>query len=119
MKSNKSKDSSLINRRNFLKLGAAGTAIGAISIPAKARDSVTQKIDEKTAGNFIKEHEDFPIEVRKDYKRHSTKDIIFTGSLFRLHPEDEEVVNAGQNFAHSNGRCPISPEKAMINWRKP
>jgi reductive dehalogenase len=108
MKTKKTDNPSVINRRNFLKLGAAGTAIGAISIPAKARESIAQKIDEKTAGNIIKEHEEFPIEVRDDYKRHSTKDIIFTGSLFRLHPEDEEVVNAGQHFAHSNGDANIT-----------
>ncbi|MDE5422117.1 reductive dehalogenase [Ancylomarina sp. DW003] len=94
----KAKDPSAINRRNFLKLGAAGAAIGAIAIPAKAKEGLAKKIDEKTGGNSIKTHDEFPAEVRDDYKQHSTRDIIFTGSLLGFHPEDEEVVKAGQMF---------------------
>ncbi|MFA8434662.1 MAG: reductive dehalogenase [Marinifilaceae bacterium] len=90
--------SKALNRRNFLKLGAAGAALGAISLPSKAREAVASKIDEKTAGDFIKTHDDFPHEIRDDYQPHSNKDLIFTGSFWGFHPEDKEIAKAGRAF---------------------
>lgn len=98
MEKKKTNNSSAIDRRNFLKLGAAGAVIGAVTIPAKAKEKVTKEVDKKAAGNFIKEHDDFPIEIRDDYKRHSTRDLVFTGSLLRMHPEDPELIKYGEDF---------------------
>ena len=96
-KTNKSSD---LNRRNFLKLGAAGAALGALTIPAKAKETVAKKIDEKTAGDFIKTHNDFPYEIRDDYKPHSNKDIMFTGSFWKFHKDEADVVNSGEQFQY-------------------
>ncbi|RUT80185.1 reductive dehalogenase [Ancylomarina longa] len=99
MTNKKTDNSNAINRRNFLKLGAAGAAIGAVTLPAKAKESVVKKIDEKTAGNFIKTHDDFPHEVRDDYKPHSNKDIMFTAGWWGTHPEATDVHESAKKFA--------------------
>ncbi|MBI9064969.1 MAG: reductive dehalogenase [Marinilabiliaceae bacterium] len=98
MKKKEVDKSKALDRRNFLKLGAAGAALGAVTLPSKAREAVASKIDEKTAGNFIKTHDDFPHEVRADYKPHSNKDLIFTGAFWGFHPE-EDIVQSGKAFS--------------------
>lgn len=100
MTDKKTNNSNALNRRNFLKLGAAGAALGAIAIPAKAKETITNKIDEKTAGNFIKTHDEFPHEIRDDYKPHSNQDIMFTAGFWGFHPEDEDVANSGKQFSY-------------------
>lgn len=89
------KSQTKLNRRDFFRLSAAGAAIGALTIPAKARETLVDKVDEKVGGNVIKEHDEYPYEVRDDYKPHSNKDIMFTGSFFGFHPE---VYESGQQF---------------------
>jgi len=99
MKKEKQDSSKSINRRNFLKLGAAGAAISAVAIPAKAKETIAQKIDEKTAGNFIRTLDNFPMEIRDDFQPHSNKDLIFTGSFWGFHSEDKELAEAGKKFS--------------------
>jgi len=100
MTKKKSDNSSALNRRNFLKLGVAGAALGALTLPAKAKETVAKKIDEKTAGDLIKTHDDFPHEIRDDYKPHSNKDIMFTGSFWGFHKDEPDVVNSGKQFTN-------------------
>ncbi|PKQ61607.1 hypothetical protein BZG02_15590 [Labilibaculum filiforme] len=100
MNKKNSEGSNAINRRNFLKLGAAGAAIGAVAFPAKAKEEIINKINEKTAGDFIKTHDKFPYEINEDYKPHSNKDIMFTGSFWNFHSEDEDVINSGKEFSY-------------------
>jgi len=84
-----------VNRRNFLKIGAAGAAAGAIAIPGKIRGKMTEKITENV-DDLITIHDDFPAEIRSDYKPHSSKDNMFIGAPY--HPEDLEA-----NRIHNRG----------------
>ena len=77
-----------VNRRNFLKIGAVGATAGAISIPGRVRGKVTEKLTEYM-DDLIAIHDDFPAEIRSDYKPHSSKDNMFIGAPF--HPEDIEA----------------------------
>jgi len=98
MKKKSTEKNNALNRRDSFRLGAAGAAIGAITLPGMAKAKVVKAIDEKTAGDFIKVHDDFPYEVSSDYKPHSNRDLMFTGALNGFHADDEEVVNSGQQF---------------------
>jgi len=118
MTNKKTDNSNAINRRNFLKLGAAGAAIGAVTLPAKAKESVVKKIDRKTAGNFIKIHDDFPYEVRDDYIPHSNKDVIFTGGLWGFHRDDEEVVQSVHKFMNKTFSMEFEEKKGFDQLSK-
>lgn len=98
MSEDKKNKSSQLNRRDFFKLGAAGAAIGAVTIPGTLQAKAAEKIDEVAAGDIIKRHKVFPYEINDNYKPHSNKDIMFTGSFFRTHGDDEDVVKSGQLF---------------------
>ena len=85
-----------VDRRNFLKIGAVGAAAGAISIPGKVRGKMTEKLTENV-DDLITVHDDFPAEIRSDYKPHSTKDNMFIGPPY--HPEDLEAnrIHSGED----------------------
>ena len=90
-----------VDRRNFLKIGAVGAAAGAITIPGKVRGKITEKITENV-DDLITVHDDFPAEIRSDYKPHSSKDNMFIGAPF--HPEDLEAnrIHSGEDEQENN-----------------
>ncbi|TKG93631.1 reductive dehalogenase [Puteibacter caeruleilacunae] len=97
-----SKNNNAINRRNFLKVGVAGAAIGAISIPAKGREKLVEKVNKNVGPNLIKVHDEFPYEINSTFKRHSSMDLLFSGALFGTHPEDTDILNSGHRFIENN-----------------
>lgn len=56
-----------LNRRDFLKIGSAGAAIGALSISAAAKNSASKAVNEEAKKMAVKTTESFPYEVREDY----------------------------------------------------
>ncbi len=74
-----------LGRRDFLKIGTACTVAGAALIPSKAKGEIVEKIADRLDDKVVI-HDDFPNEVRSDYKPHSSKDNMFIGAPF--HPED-------------------------------
>ena len=66
-KSENKKSASGMSRRRFFKLGAAGAAVGTAAAVTSTRKVVAQTVEEEVK-NIVKLHEDFPNEVRSDYK---------------------------------------------------
>lgn len=98
MKDKQKKKTTSMNRRDFLKLGAVGTAIGAVTLPSKAQEAVTKKIDESAAKEVIKEKGNSPFEFDGTYKPFKNTNVIFAGGFFGFHPEDPDLERYGKMF---------------------
>jgi reductive dehalogenase len=81
MSSENEKNSKIsLNRRQFLKAGAASAVVGTVaaaSLPAKASEKASESID----GPVIKVHDEFPVRIREDYKRFPLTNIAFMQAL--------------------------------------
>ena len=103
----KSDSQSKLNRRDFFKFGAASAAIGALTLPALAKEKLAGKIDETVGGNVIKEHDDFPNEISPDYKPFNQEKLIFTQAFMNTNPHLGKV---GQQYMHNVHRPEGNPE---------
>jgi reductive dehalogenase len=95
-----------LNRRQFLKIGSAGAALGAINaieVPKKALASSVSKNMDKA---LIKELDNFPNEIRKDYQPPRNYDTVFGSAFFGPalqaagKPVDKEMMKHGRSFLH-------------------
>ena len=100
----KEENSVNIKRRDFLKIGAAGTAVGALALASAPKDAAARALDKETQKAILKEHDDFPNEIRADYKPHNQWDTVHAHGFF---PEalkaagiqvDEDAESYGQNY---------------------
>lgn len=96
-----------LNRRDFFKFGAASAAIGALTLPAIAKEKLAEKIDDTAGGNKIKEHDDFPNEISPDYKPFNQEKLIFTQAFMNTNPYLGKV---GQQYMHNIHRPEGNPE---------
>lgn len=74
--------SQLVSRRNFLKMGAAGTVAGTIAVTSMPEKVLAQQIEEKTKDLKVKVHDDFPHEIRSDYKPHPSYSTVHGHGFF-------------------------------------
>jgi len=76
-------------RRNFLKAGAAGTALGALAIGNMAlpKSAMAMAEGEKLNGPMARPLEEFPHKVGPNYKPAKQMDNVHDMSFFRNHPE--------------------------------
>lgn len=112
---NQSKKTKL-GRRDFLKVSAAGAAIGAVTIPGKATERIAEEIDQRAANLNVVTHENFPYEIRTDYKPIPSYSTVHGHAFFgeQLHvmgvEVDKEAMELGKsflkhvNYAHDNNR---------------
>lgn len=57
-----------LGRRDFLKIGAAGAALGTIGIATAAKNAAADVVADETIKATVTEHHEFPAEIRDDYK---------------------------------------------------
>ena len=62
------KENLALSRRNFIKMGAVGTVAGTLTAATLPEKAMADKIEEKAKNAKIKVHDEFPHEIRKDYK---------------------------------------------------
>lgn len=97
-----------IARRDFIKFGSVGAAAGMIAAASIPKKSVAKMADDKVKNTIIKEHDDFPYEVSKDYKPHPSYSTVH-GHAFFGRPlmamgvdVDKEAMEQGDRFINSN-----------------
>lgn len=95
-----------VSRRNFLKMGAAGAALGTVAAVNSPEKIIAKKVDEKTKEVKVKVHDDFPHEIRGDYKPHPSWRTVhgqaFFGRALQAMGEkpDNEAIEQGDRFLH-------------------
>ncbi|MFW6042648.1 MAG: reductive dehalogenase [Chloroflexota bacterium] len=94
-----------IDRRNFLKLGAIGALAGVADVTGRPLITNASETAERGALPFlVKEHDEFPVEVRDDYRPPRNVDLIFGHAFFgRILKAggmevDEEIIEVGDRF---------------------
>lgn len=89
----------LVDRRQFLKAGAAGSALGALSVaalPAMASAStLTAGAGGAADGPEFKLHPEFPVKVSSSYRRFPQKNTAFSQALGRL---DMDLAQKAMTF---------------------
>ena len=101
-----------LGRRNFLKIapvGAAAAGIGVAMTPGEMLGFGKVEKDFKPVVNEgLKEHDEFPYEIRDDYRPHPSYSSVhghaFFGKALRVIgvDVDEEAVEQGQRFMDGN-----------------
>jgi epoxyqueuosine reductase len=93
-----------LNRRQFLKIGSAGAALGAIGAVEMPKKALADSVSKNANNAIIKEVNSFPNEVRKDYQPPRNYDTIF-GSVFwgralqaAGKPVDAEMMKHGDSW---------------------
>ena len=71
-----------LSRRDFFKIGAATAAIGAAGTATASREAVAEKLDEQVKKGVIREVEDFPYEIREDYKPRPSYSTVHAHAFF-------------------------------------
>jgi len=106
-KKNKKKDKNpAVSRRDFLKIGSAGAVLGAVGLASIPKEAAAKKVNEETKKAIVKEHDDFPNEVRSDYKPKPSYSTahghgMFPNELRALGIDvDKDCEKYGQKFVH-------------------
>jgi len=109
-------ESNKCKRRDFLKLGIAGAAIGAVTIPTRAGEKIAKKVDDTLPDLKVILHDDFPYEIRKDYKPTPSYASVHAHAFFGRPlmamgvDVDKEAMAQGDsflqsvNYGHDNSR---------------
>jgi len=106
---NKKEESNTVNRRDFLKYGGVLTVLGAMGVSAAAaipKKAVSKNVNKLIANNIVKEHNDFPAEIREDYVAPTNFDNIHARSFFAdaLKPlgieVEKDIIENGRQFVY-------------------
>ena len=98
-------------RRDFIKFGGAGAAAGLIAATAIPKKSVAKMTEEKVMNTIVKEHDEFPYKVSKDYKPHPSYSTVHGHAFFGRALQamgvdvDQEAVEQGDRFLQLNNYC--------------
>ena len=104
----KKQDDQKLARRDFIKFGSIGAAAGVIAAASIQKKSAAKMAEDKMKNTLIKEHDDFPYEVSKDYKPHPSYSTVhghafFGRALGAMGVEvDLEAQEQGDRFIQSN-----------------
>lgn len=108
-----------INRRDFLKIGSAGAALGGLGLAALPKTVVANKVEKETAKAIIIEHDDFPNEVRDDYKPHPSYQNVPSHGLFGEQlgilgvDVDQEALKHGKIFVQNQNYHYVKGKKGF------
>ncbi len=103
MKENEKKEKGL-SRRSFLTAGAIGSIVSAATVTQVTTDAFANKVEEVTKELNIQEHDEFPHEVRKDYKSIPSYSTCHGHGFFPDQLEaigvkvDKEMKKSGKKF---------------------
>lgn len=110
------KNGTALDRRTFIKMGAVSTVAGALAAKALPEKVLADEIAEKTKDANIQVHDEFPHEIRKDYKPQPSYSTVhghgFFGRALRAMgvKVDEDAIRYGDkvlehiNYNFEKGR---------------
>ena len=107
-KSDQKHDSLKVSRRQFLKIGSAGTAAGAVAALGTTKKAVGDTTAKQIAKSIVTEHDTFPCEIRSDYQAPRQWDTVHHHGFF---PQplraagvkvDEEAAKMNKYIHHVN-----------------
>lgn len=93
-----------VNRRQFLKIGTAGAALGVITAAEMPKRALAGSVSKNANKAIIKELNGFPNEVKKDYQPPRNYDTVFGSAFFGRalqaagKPVDAEMMKHGDSF---------------------
>jgi len=105
---NKNKSNKQVNRRDFLKIGSISSLIGASAVMAMPKKVVAKTLDKNLVKNFVKVHDDFPMEVRADYVPPRSWDHVQARSFFYEYIKplgievEQEIIDSGKAFLNKS-----------------
>jgi epoxyqueuosine reductase len=100
------KGESAFNRRDFLKIGTAGAALGTIGIASATKKAAANIVANETNKVIVNTQDDFPNEVRSDYKSIPSYSTVhghgfFGRALMAMGIDvDKEAMEQGDRFIH-------------------
>lgn len=106
MKKIKKDNEAKFKRRDFLKIGAAGTVLGTLGITSLPKKAVANIVAQETRKAVVTEQEDFPNEVSPDYKSIPSYSTVHGHGFFGRQLQamgikvDEEAMKQGDKFVH-------------------
>ena len=95
-----------LNRRDFLKFGSAGAALGAVALAGTAKKAAAKAVNEGAKKSVVKTQDDFPHEIREDYQPLPSYSTVhghafFGGPLMALGVNvDMDSFKKGQKYLH-------------------
>lgn len=108
-----------LKRRDFLKIGGATAAFSVAGLAAMPKNISAKMVDKETKKALVTEHDDFPNEVRSDYKPIASHSTVHAHAFFgRVLMEmgidvDQEALKQGDSFVHDNN---YYYEKGKKGW---
>ena len=78
-------DTAMVGRRDFLKIGAAGVALGAIELSSTPRKVAATSLDTGLKKAVIKELDDVPYRITKSYKPFNQRYTVFNQAISGEH----------------------------------
>ena len=95
-----------LSRRDFFKIGAASAAIGVAGVTAIPQKAAAKKLDEKVMRKIVNEQDDFPNEIRSNYKPKPSYSTVHGHAFFGKALQamgvdvDKEALEQGDRFVH-------------------
>jgi len=95
-----------LGRRDFLKIAPATAALGAIGLASVPNKTAAKVVDKEIKKITVVQQDEFPNEIRADYKPPRNYDQVFAHALFgeilMAHGKDvdKDLIPLGKSYAH-------------------
>lgn len=95
-----------LDRRSFLKFAPASAAVGVVGVAATTQKAAAKKVEDEVKKVSINEHDDFPYEIRNDYKPIPSYSTVHGHAFFGRQLQamgvdvDQEALQQGDKFIH-------------------
>ncbi len=93
-----------ISRRSAIKLGALGALFTGAAVAAAPKKAASKQIEEEAKKAIVKEHDDFPYMISKDYRPFDQTKLIFTQAFLGLNPELGKLGGEYMHAIHMMGK---------------
>ena len=108
-----------LDRRNFLKFAPATAAVGVVGAAATTQKAAAKKVEDEIKKVSINEHDEFPHEIRNDYKPIPSYSTVHGHAFFGRQLKamgvkvDEEALKQGDEMLHKSNYHYVPGNKAF------
>lgn len=101
------KNKNPLSRRDFFKIGATGAAIGVVGVATESKNAVAKQVDDEVKKVVVEEKNEFPYEIRKDYKPKPSYSTVHAHAFFGRQlgamgvDVDKEALKQGDRMLHN------------------
>jgi len=101
-----------LDRRQFIKIGSAGTVLGAIGIAGVPTDMIAGAMADDTKGSNLQRSTDFPVKISDSYQPFAQKNTVFSRAVDNSHPTLGPQIRAFERYECDNSK----PGYTRLDW---